>query len=331
MNNKIGVKILGTGSYVPEKVLTNFDLEKMVETSDEWITTRTGIRERRIISEGQTSSDLAYNASLKAIENAKISVNDIDLILVATVTPDMPLPATACFLQQKLQAFNSAAFDISAACTGFIYGVATAKAFIESGIYETVLVVGVEALSRVTDWTDRNTCVLFGDGAGAMVFQASETDNDILSVYLGADGNHTSLLDIPAGGTANPASHETVDQKLHTIKMAGKDVFKVAVTKMAESAEKAMKIAGKTDKDIELYIPHQANLRIIDAVVKKSGINKDKVYINVHKYGNMSAATTIVALDEARQEGRISKGGLVELVAFGGGLTWGGCILRIGL
>ncbi len=331
MNNKIGVKILGTGSYVPEKVLTNFDLEKMVETSDEWITTRTGIRERRIISEGQTSSDLAYNASLKAIENAKISVNDIDLILVATVTPDMPLPATACFLQQKLQAFNSAAFDISAACTGFIYGVATAKAFIESGIYKTVLVVGVEALSRVTDWTDRNTCVLFGDGAGAMVFQASETDNDILSVYLGADGNHTSLLDIPAGGTANPASHETVDQKLHTIKMAGKDVFKVAVTKMAESAEKAMKIAGKTDKDIVLYIPHQANLRIIDAVAKKAGINKDKVYINVHKYGNMSAATTIVALDEARQEGRISKGGLVELVAFGGGLTWGGCILRIGL
>ncbi|MFA7073824.1 MAG: beta-ketoacyl-ACP synthase III [Endomicrobiaceae bacterium] len=330
MNNKIGVKILSTGSYVPERVLTNFDLEKMVETSDEWITTRTGIRERRIIDKSQTSSDLAYNASLKAIEHAKISVNDIDLILVATITPDMPLPATACFLQQKLKAFNSAAFDISAACTGFIYGVGIAKAFIESGMYKTILVVGVEALSRITDWTDRNTCVLFGDGAGAMIFQASETDNDILSVYLGADGNHTGLLDIPGGGTANPTTHETIDQKLHTIKMAGKDVFKVAVTKMAESAEKAMIMAGKTDQDIDLYIPHQANLRIIDAVAKKAGINKDKVYINVHKYGNMSAATTIVALDEAKQEGRISKGGLVELVAFGGGLTWGGCILRIG-
>lgn len=330
MNNKCGVKILGTGSYVPEKVLTNFDLEKMVDTSDEWITTRTGIKERRIIDKSQTSSDLAYNASLKAIQNSKISIDDIDLILVATITPDMPLPATACFLQKKLQAFKAVAFDISAACTGFIYGVGVAKAFIESGMYKTILLVGVEALSRLTDWNDRNTCVLFGDGAGAMVFQASETDNDILSVYLGTDGTHTGLLDIPGGGTANPATHETVDQKMHTIKMAGKDVFKVAVTKMAESAEKAMEMAGKTDKDIELYIPHQANLRIIDAVAKKAGINKDKVYINVHKYGNMSAATTIVALDEAKQEGRISKGGLVELVAFGGGLTWGGCILRIG-
>ncbi|MDD5101863.1 MAG: ketoacyl-ACP synthase III [Endomicrobiaceae bacterium] len=331
MDNKFGVKILGTGSYVPEKILTNFDLEKIVETSDEWITTRTGIQQRRIIDKTQTSSDLAYNASMRAIEDAKLSVNDIDLIIVATVTPDMPLPATACFLQEKLKAFNAVAFDISAACTGFIYGVATAKAFVESGMYKTVLLVGVEALSRVTDWTDRNTCVLFGDGAGAMIFQASKEDNDIVSVYLGADGTHTGLLDLPAGGAKTPTTHETVDQKLHTIKMAGKDVFKVAVVKMAEAVGKALELANKTDKDIALYVPHQANLRIIDAVVKKAGINKDKVYINVQKYGNMSSATTIVALDEARQEGRIAKNDLVELVAFGGGLTWGACILKLGL
>ncbi len=329
MNKTIGVKILSSGSYVPEKVLTNFDLEKMVETSDEWISTRTGIKERRILDKSQTTSDLACNAAVKAIEKAKISVDDIDLIIVATISPDAPMPSTACYLQKKLKATNAVAFDISAACSGFIYGVSIAKAFITSGMYKRVLLVGVEALSRVTDWADRNTCVLFGDGAGAMIFEASETENDIISTYLGTDGTHTDILNIPAGGSAIPTTKETVEQKLHFVKMLGKEVFKVAVSKMALAVNKAQELAGLTDKDIDLYIPHQANIRIIEAVAKKAGVTNEKVYINVHKYGNMSAATTIVALDEAYQEGKIKKGNLVELVAFGAGLTWGACILKI--
>ena len=329
MNNKIGVKILSSGSYVPEKVLTNFDLEKMVETSDEWISTRTGIKERRIAAKDENTSDLAYKASLKAIEKAKISVDDIDLIILATISPDAPMPSTACYLQKKLKAFNAVAFDISAACSGFIYGVSIAKAFISSGMYKRILLVGVEALSRVTDWTDRNTCVLFGDGAGAMIFEASETENDIVSTYLGTDGTHTDILNIPAGGSAIPTTKETVEQRLHFVKMLGKEVFKVAVSKMALAVNKAQELVGLTDNDIDLYIPHQANIRIIEAVAKKAGVTKEKVYVNVHKYGNMSAATTIVALDEAYREGRIKKGNLVELVAFGAGLTWGACILKI--
>ncbi|MBR3654343.1 MAG: ketoacyl-ACP synthase III [Elusimicrobia bacterium] len=329
MENKTGVKILSTGSYVPKKVLTNFDLEKMVETSDEWISTRTGIKERRIADKSETTSDLAYNAATKAIEKAKISVDDIDLIVVATISPDAPMPSTACYLQKKLKAFNAVAFDIAAACSGFIYGVTLAKAFIASGLYKKVLVVGVEALSRITDWTDRNTCVLFGDGAGAMIFEASETENDIVSTYLGTDGTHTEILNIPAGGATLPTTKETVEQRLNFVKMLGKEVFKVAVSKMALAVNKAQELAGLTDKDINLYIPHQANLRIIEAVAKKAGVTKENVYVNVHKYGNMSAATTIVALDEAIREGRVKKGDLVELVAFGAGLTWGACILKI--
>ena len=329
MNNKTGVKILSVGSYVPEKVLTNFDLEKMVETSDEWITTRTGIKERRIVKENQTTSDLAYAASIKAIEQANIKIEDIDLIIVATVSPNAPMPATACYLQEKLKAVNAAAFDISAACSGFIYGVSIAKAFIESGMYKTVLLVGVEVLSKITDWSDRGTCILFGDGAGAMVFQASQTENDIVSTYLGSDGKYTELLNIPAGGSQMPTTKDTVEQKLHYIKMAGKEVFKEAVPKMAYAAQKALEIANLKKEDISLYVPHQANLRIIDAMIKKAGIDKDKVYINVQKYGNMSSATTIVALDEAIKEGKVKKGSLVELVAFGAGLTWGACVLKI--
>lgn len=329
MDKKIGVKILSSGSYVPEKVLTNFDLEKMVETSDEWISTRTGIKERRIADKSENTSDLAYKAAVKAIEKAKISVDDIDLIILATISPDAPMPSTACYLQKKLKAFNAVAFDISAACSGFIYGVSIAKAFISSGMYKRILLVGVEALSRVTDWTDRNTCVLFGDGAGAMIFEASETENDIVSTYLGTDGTHTDILNIPAGGSAIPTTKETVEQRLHFVKMLGKEVFKVAVSKMALAVNKAQELVGLTDKDIDLYVPHQANIRIIEAVAKKAGVTNEKVYVNVHKYGNMSAATTIVALDEAYQEGRIKKGNLIELVAFGAGLTWGACILKI--
>jgi 3-oxoacyl-[acyl-carrier-protein] synthase-3 len=294
--NKFNVKILGTGSYVPEKVLTNSDLEKMVDTSDQWITERTGIKERRIIDKSQNLSDLAFEASKKALEKAKMQANQIDVIIVATVSGEMPLPATACILQKKL-GINAVAFDISAACSGFMYGLSVAKSFIESGTYKTVLLVGGEVLTRITDWTDRNTCVLFGDGAGAMVLQASETENNVLSLHLGADGNYTNLLNIPAGGTAMPTTHETVDNKLQFIKMAGKEVFKIAVVKMAEAAQKALELAGKKDEDIALYIPHQANLRIIEAVGKRLGVDKGKVYVNVHKYGNMSSATTIIALD----------------------------------
>ena len=327
--NKTGVKILSTGSYLPEKVLTNFDLEKMVETTDDWITTRTGIKERRIVDNKQTTCDLAYNASKQAIDKAGIEIADIDLIIVATVSPNAPMPATACYLQEKLKATNAAAFDISAACSGFIYGISIAKAFIESEMYKTVLLVGVEVLSKITDWSDRSTCILFGDGAGAMIFQASQENNDIVSTYLGSDGKHTELLNIPAGGSVIPTTKETVEQKLHYIKMAGKEVFKEAVPKMAYAATKALELANLKMEDISLYVPHQANLRIIDAMVKKAGIDKDKVYINVQKYGNMSSATTIVALDEAIKENKIKKGDLVELVAFGAGLTWGACVLKI--
>jgi len=328
MMNKFNVKILATGSYVPEKILTNSDLEKMVDTSDQWITERTGIKERRIIDKSQNLSDLAFEASKKAIEKSKISINDIDIIIVATVSGDMPFPATACILQKKL-GINAVAFDISAACSGFMYGLSVAKSFIESGTYKTVLLVGGEVLTRITDWTDRNTCVLFGDGAGAMVLQASETENNVLSLHLGADGNYTNLLNIPAGGTAMPTTHETVDNKLQFIKMSGKEVFKIAVVKMAEAARKALELSGKKDEDIALYIPHQANLRIIEAVGKKLGVAKEKIYVNVHKYGNMSAATTIIALDEAINSGAAKKGDIITVMAFGGGLTWGAAVLKI--
>ncbi len=326
--NKFNVKILGTGSYVPEKILTNADLEKMVETSDEWITERTGIKERRIIGETQNLSDLAFEASKKAIEKSKIKVEDIDVIIIATVSGEMPFPATACTLQKKLGS-NAVAFDISAACSGFMYGLSVAKSFIESGAYKTVLLVGGEVLTRITDWTDRNTCVLFGDGAGAMILQASETETDVLALHLGADGNYTNLLNIPAGGTAIPTTHETVDKKQHFIKMSGKEVFKIAVVKMAEAARKALELSGKKDEDVALYIPHQANLRIIEAVGKKLGVAKEKIYVNVHKYGNMSAATTIIALDEAISSGAAKKGDIITVMAFGGGLTWGAAVLKI--
>jgi len=326
--NKFNVKILATGSYVPEKILTNSDLEKMVDTSDQWITERTGIKERRIIGKNQNLSDLAFEASKKAIEKSKISINDIDIIIVATISGDMPFPATACILQKKL-GINAVAFDISAACSGFMYGLTIAKSFIESGAYKTVLLVGGEVLTRITDWTDRNTCVLFGDGAGAMVLQASETEKDVLSVHLGSDGTYTNLLNIPAGGTATPTTHETVDKKQHYIKMSGKEVFKIAVVKMAEAARKALELAGKKDEDIALYIPHQANLRIIEAVGKKLGVAKEKIYVNVHKYGNMSSATTIIALDEAISSGAAKKGDIITVMAFGGGFTWGAAVLKI--
>lgn len=329
MNKKFGVKIAGTGSYFPERILTNADLEKMVDTSDEWITTRTGIKERRIAHKQQATSDLALEASREALKSAGMNAQDIDLIMVATVTPDMFFPSTGCYLQKKLGAGEIPSFDLAAACSGFIYGISIAKGFIESGIYRNILLVGAETLSKVTDWTDRNTCVLFGDGAGAMILSASQENDDVLSVFLGSNGAYSDLLYLPAGGSAHPATLETVNEKLHTMKMLGKEVFKAAVPKMALAAEKALEIADKKPEDIGLFIPHQANMRIIQAVAKKMDISMDRVFVNIHKTGNISAATTITALDEAVKTGRIKKGDLAELVAFGGGFTWGAAVIRI--
>lgn len=327
---KYNTKILATGSYMPEKVLTNAELEKMVQTSDEWITTRTGIKERRIADEKTATSDLAVKAAKAALAEAKLDPLDIDVILVATITPDMFFPSTACFVQKELKADNAAAFDISAACSGFIYGLAIAKSFIESGLYKNVLLIGAETLSKITDWEDRNTCVLLGDGAGAMVLTRStkEDSHGILSVYLGADGNYDKLLYMPGGGSRNPATEQTLHDKQHYLKMEGREVFKIAVPKMADAAKKALEIAGKTIEDIALIIPHQANIRIIEAVAKRLDAGIDKVFINLHKYGNTSSATTIVALDEAIKEKRIKRGDLIELVAFGGGFTWGAAVIQ---
>ncbi|MCA6070898.1 MAG: ketoacyl-ACP synthase III [Endomicrobium sp.] len=329
MNKKFGVKILSTGSYFPKKVLTNADLEKIVETSDEWISARTGIQERRISEKNEYTSDLAYKASLEALKTANITPEQIDLILVATVTPDMFFPSTACFLQKKLGLMSIPAFDLSAACSGFIYGITTARAFIESGLYKTILLVGAEELSKITDWTDRNTCVLFGDGAGAMILSASEESDDVLSTYIGADASYSDLLFIPAGGTVNPATVETVNAKMHTTKMQGRDVFKAAVQKMAFAAQKALEFSGKNLEDIKLFIPHQANMRIIEAVAKKIGISMNSVFVNIHKTGNISSATTITALDEAIKTGKLQNGDIVELIAFGGGFTWGAAVIRV--
>jgi 3-oxoacyl-[acyl-carrier-protein] synthase-3 len=331
MNKKnIGVKILGTGSFFPAKIITNNDLKQIVNTSDEWITSRTGIKTRRISESNEPTSELAYKASIKALNNAKIVPEQLDLIIVATITPDMLFPSTACLLQKKLGIKTIPAFDLSAACSGFIYGITMSKALIESGLYKTILLVGSEELSKITDWTDRTTCVLFGDGAGAMILTASSyKSTNILSVFLGANGNYSNLLYVPAGGTLHPTTKKTVMNKMHTIKMQGKRVFKIAVSKMAYAATKALELSGKKLNDIQLFIPHQANIRIIEAVAKKIGISMSKVFVNIYKTGNISSATTITALDEAIKTGVLKKGDIVELIAFGSGFTWGATVIRI--
>ncbi len=318
-------KIVGLGKYLPPKKLKNSDLEKMVDTSDEWITTRTGIKERRIASK-LASSDLAYRAAKQALENAGLKAGDLDLIIVASITPDNFFPSTACRLQNLLKAKKAAAFDISAACSGFVYGISCAWQLIKGGLYKNVLVVGSEVLSSVTDWQDRSTCVLFGDGAGAAVLTAT-SQKSFLSSHLGADGSRADLLHLPAGGSRMPASHQTVDKKLHSIKMKGNELFRVAVRIMVDAAEVALSKAGLTTKDLGLLVPHQANKRIIDAVVKSLKIN-GKVYLNVSRYGNMSSASCAVALCEAYQEGKIKKGDIVVLDTFGGGLVWGSCVIK---
>jgi len=299
----------------------------MVDTTDEWIHSRTGIRERRIVEKGQATSDLAYEAALVALASAKIDAKALDLIIVATISPDMYFPSTACLVQTRLGA-TCPAFDISAACSGFPYGLTLATHLIQSGCYKNILVIGAEAISEFIDWTDRSTCVLFGDGAGATVVGLSTDGSGILSTYLGADGSHWDLLQIPAGGSRIPTSKKSVDEKLHTLKMSGAEVFKLATRYMGDAALKALELANLKMEDISLFIPHQANLRIINALAKRLDLPMEKIFLNLHKYGNMSAASTVVALVEAVQEGRVKKGDKILIVAFGAGLTWGSCVIQ---
>lgn len=322
------VGIIGLGKYLPENRLTNKDLEKIVDTTDEWITERTGIKERRIARDDEATSDMAVNAAKKALESAKLKPKDIDLIIVATITPDMFFPSTACVVQNKLGINNIPAFDISVACSGFIYGIAIANQFVKSGIYRHVLLIAAEKMSSVTDWKDRSTCVLMGDGAGAAVLSEVK-ENGILSVYLGADGSKGDLLKMPAGGSRLPASVSTVEGRLHFLKMQGNELFRHAVKIMAEAALKATEPLGLKGDDINLVIPHQANVRILNAVAKRMGINpEEKLYLNIYKYGNMSAASSAVALAEAVEEGRVKKGDTILLDAFGAGLTWGAIVIK---
>ncbi|MEW6096697.1 MAG: beta-ketoacyl-ACP synthase III [bacterium] len=322
------VGIVGTGSYTPSHVLTNFDLEKMVDTSDEWIRARTGIRERRIADPEIASSDLGARAALAALEDANISPSKIDMLIVATITPDMFFPSTACVIQHKIGAVHSACFDLSAACAGFGYALEIGKQLIATHTYRTILIVAVDVLSKITDWTDRNTCVLFGDGAGAVVLQAVQKDTGILSSDLGADGSQMDILQLPGGGSRNPISQKVIDQKLHYMKMKGKEVFKIAVQSMCKTARKALHLAKVDVNDVDLLIPHQANIRIIEVVAKRLHIPMDKVFVNLHKYGNVSAASTAISIDEAKKEGRMKKGDIVVLSSFGGGLCWAGTVIR---
>ena len=322
------VGIIGLGKYLPENRLTNKDLEKIVDTTDEWIESRTGIKERRIASDGEATSDMAVRAAKAALLNAGLVATDIGLIIVATITPDMFFPATACIVQEKLGIKGVPAFDVSVACSGFMYGIAIAEQFIKTGAYKHVLVIAAEKMSSVTDWKDRSTCVLMGDGAGAAILGEVE-EGGILSVYLGADGSKGDLLKMPAGGSRLPASVSTVETRMHYLKMQGNELFKHAVRIMAEAALKATEPLGLKGDDISLVIPHQANIRILNAVAKRMGIDPvKKLYLNIDKYGNMSAASSAVALTEAVEEGRVKKGDIILLDAFGAGLTWGAIVIK---
>jgi len=313
---------LGTGSCLPEKELTNFDMEKIVDTTDEWIQTRTGIKSRRIADDQTATSDLAYGAALKAIEAANISAEDLDMIIVATITPDMHFPSTACIVQDKLGADNASAFDVSAACSGFVYASTIAKQFVESGQAKYVLVIGAETLSKILDFTDRNTCVLFGDGAGAAIIGQVSTGG-IIATDLGAKGSGGKFLTVPAGGSRMPASQETIDNRLHYISMDGSEVFKFAVRIMASSSKAVVEKAGWSVDELDYLVPHQANIRIINSAGKKLKLPPEKVHVNLDKFGNTSAGSVPIALDEAVRSGKIKSGDKVVLVAFGGGLTWG--------
>ena len=321
------IGILGLGMCVPRKVVTNADLEKMVDTTDEWITSRTGIKERRIAEPGETTSDLAFEAGKEALAKAKLDPKDLDLIIVATTTPDMLFPSTSCLIQQRLGATSAVCFDLSAACSGSVFAIITAQQYLQSGRYRNALVIGAEVLSGFIDWTDRSTCVLFGDGAGACVL-GPVSQGGILGADMGSDGAAAQLLFMPGGGSKYPPSHQSVDQRLHFLRMNGTEIFKVAVRRMADSAKQAIANAKLTTEDISCFIPHQANTRIIEAVAKFADIPMDKVFMNLQRYGNTSAASNLIALYEAVRDGVVKKDDRLVLVAFGAGLTWGSIVLQ---
>ena len=320
--------ITGVGSYVPAKVLTNADLEKMVDTSDEWITTRTGIKERRQAARNEFTSDMAVKAAQRAMKMAGVTAEQIDLIIVATITPDMPFPATACLVQQKIGARRVPAFDLEAACSGFIYGLEIGQQFIMSRTHDTVLVIGAEKLSSIVNWQDRNTCVLFGDGAGAAILQNRLNSHGLLTAVMGADGGKANLLFMPGGGSRCPATTDTVAGKLHYLQMEGRETFKNAVQAMCTAAQEALHRCELDISKVKCIIPHQANRRIIDAVGERLGATPEQLFVNVNRYGNTSAASVAIALDEAVASGKIRRGDLVLLIVFGAGLTWGAAVIE---
>jgi len=322
------IGISGTGFYVPEKVLTNADLEKMVDTSDEWILSRTGIRERRLVAPGEAAASMAEEASRQALEVAGVAPEDLDLIIVGTITPDSPLPSTACLLQTRLGNTTAACFDISAACCGFVYALELGQKLLQGGRYRNALIVTSEVLSTITDWEDRDTCVLFGDGAGVAVLSKGCDRGEILDCYIGSDGEFASLLEIEAGGSACPITPEVLKERRQYIRMEGNKIFKLAVASMVRSAVRVMKQTGMTPGDVTWLLPHQANLRIMKAVAKRLKIPEKQVYINVDRYGNMSGATVPIGLAEMDNNGILKKGDLLLMVAFGGGLTWGASLVR---
>lgn len=320
--------ITAVGSYVPQRVITNHDLEKMVDTSDEWIVTRTGIRERRVAAENEYTSDMAAKAAERALAKAGIKPEEIDLIIVATITPDFVFPATACLVQHKIGAHRAAAFDIEAACSGFIYALEIGQQFIMSRTYDTVLVIGAEKLSSIVDWTDRNTCVLFGDGAGAAILQNRPNAHGLLTACMGAEGDKAELLSMPGGGSRCPATAQSVAARLHHLRMDGKETFKSAVTAMYTAGYNALRRCEIDISQVKCVIPHQANRRIIDAVGERLGVKPEQVFVNLDRYGNTSAASVAIALDEAVEQGRIQRGDLVLLVVFGAGLTWAAAVIE---
>jgi 3-oxoacyl-[acyl-carrier-protein] synthase-3 len=322
------VSIIGTGSYLPERVMTNQEIAKLVDTSDEWITTRTGIKERHIAAEDESTSDMAAGAARAAMENACISPEEIDLIIVATVTPDMFFPSTACFVQTKIGAKHAACFDVSAACSGFLYALEIAQQFITSHTYDTILVIGAEKLSSIVDWTDRNTCVLFGDGAGAAVLRHRGGGHGIISTFMASDGGLSDILYIPGGGSRFPISKHNADQRLNSIRMNGKETYKHAVISMLDAAQKALADANLHSDDLACIIPHQANLRIIEAIAHRLNLPLERFMVNLDRYGNTSAAAVAIALDEANRTGRMKVGDYVLLVVFGGGLTWASSVIQ---
>ncbi len=321
------VSIIGTGSYVPEKVLTNHDLEKMVETSDEWIYSRTGMRERRIAATDQAASDLGAEAAKVALQDAEIAPEEVDLLIVATLSPDMFFPSTACFVQEKIGAKNAYCYDLGAACSGFLYAMEAARAQIASGAVNTALVIGAEKMSAFLDWEDRSTCILFGDGAGAAVLRAGGEGRGVMKAAMGSDGSLAHLLCTPGCGSRNPASAEVLEQRMQYLQMEGRDVFKHAVVRMTEAVQEALEKNGIAPDEIKCFIPHQANIRIIDAVGKRLGVS-DRVFSNVHKYANTSSAALAIALDEATKSGLVQSGDLVAMTVFGGGFTWGANVLE---